>query len=363
MKPFLAERLKISANEIAEFCQKWNIEEFALFGSVLSDRFHAESDDESEVITIIKELLTILDFVHSYNVIHRDIKLSNIIRREEDNKLVLIDFGAVKQVTSEGQQKTIVIGTPGYIPIEQFTGQPNFRSDIYAVVMIGIQALTGIKPQPSVGGGFPHDSQHNLLRQKYEQVSDNLGAILTKMTRYDYRERYSSAQETLQKIQEIENSRNTSTEKSPQESSALIKKILVFCSFIAVSLILVIGINRLQGGYFIAKLPLNGKLVKSVLDSQDNCDILLENIYCEQYLIQGKSGQQVTIEMNSDDFDPYLVLQTPDGNKLAVNGDISPDNWNAKIAIALPSKGNYLVMARTSVAGESGNYSIRAVAK
>lgn len=44
MKPFLADRLKISSSEIAEFCQKWNIEELALFGSVLSDRFHAESD-------------------------------------------------------------------------------------------------------------------------------------------------------------------------------------------------------------------------------------------------------------------------------------------------------------------------------
>ena len=44
MKPFLADRLKTSSDEIAEFCQKWNIEELALFGSVLSDRFHAESD-------------------------------------------------------------------------------------------------------------------------------------------------------------------------------------------------------------------------------------------------------------------------------------------------------------------------------
>ena len=104
------------------------------------------------------QIIQILDFVHTNKVIHRDIKPSNIIRREADNKLVLIYFGAVKRITTEGQQRTIVIGTPAYIPIEQFNGKPNFCSDIYAVGMIGIQALTGIKPQPYVEGGFPHDS-------------------------------------------------------------------------------------------------------------------------------------------------------------------------------------------------------------
>ncbi len=327
---------------------------------------------ESQVIVIIKELLEILDFVHSHNVIHRDIKPSNIIRRKQDNKLVLIDFGAVKRVTSEGSQQTIVIGTPGYISIEQFTGQPNFCSDIYAVGMIGIQALTGIQPKSSVGGGFPTDSQQNVLWRKYaQQVSECFAAILTKMLLYDYRERYQSAKKALQEIQTLENIRNATLlipppqfpEKSSQKLSELIKKILTYSILSALILIVPIWFKLLPNRYPSVKLSLNGKLVKSVLDSQDVCNILLENIYCEKYVLQGTTGQQVTIEMNSDDFDPYLVMQTPDGNKLAVNGDISPQNWNARIEVNLPSNGNYLVMARTSTAGESGNYSIRAVAK
>ncbi len=358
--------------------QFYLVQEYIVGKTLEQELISSQPLTEAQVIIIVKELLAILDFVHSHNVIHRDIKPSNIIRREQDCKLVLIDFGAVKKVTTGEQQNTIVIGTPGYIPIEQFTGQPNFRSDIYAVGMIGIQALTGIKLQPCVGGGFPTDSQQNLLWRQYARVSDKpngiaaqrLAAILTKMVRYNYRERYQSAQEALQEIQDLENSRNATTlippqssEKSSQKLSELIKKILTFSSFIAVSLIVAIGIKRWHGGYSTAELPLNGKLVKSVLDLQDTCDVLLENIYCEKYVVQGKSGQQVTIEMNSDDFDPYLVMQTPDGNKLAVNGDISPHNWNARIAIDLPSDGKYLVMARTSAAGESGSYSIRAVAK
>ena len=55
---------------------------------------------EEQVIIILQELLEILQFVHDRNVIHRDIKPANIIRRERDRKLVLIDFGAVKRITS-----------------------------------------------------------------------------------------------------------------------------------------------------------------------------------------------------------------------------------------------------------------------
>ncbi len=44
LNPQLQKRLGISTEEIARFCQRWNITEIALFGSVLSDRFHADSD-------------------------------------------------------------------------------------------------------------------------------------------------------------------------------------------------------------------------------------------------------------------------------------------------------------------------------
>lgn len=80
---------------------------------------------EAFVIQFLSDILEVLAFVHQQQVIHRDIKPSNIRRRESDGKLVLIDFGAVKQVStqvvnSQGQTKvTIAIGSPGYMPSEQ----------------------------------------------------------------------------------------------------------------------------------------------------------------------------------------------------------------------------------------------------
>ena len=85
---------------------------------------------EEQVIQFLEEALTILDFVHSQNVIHRDIKPDNIIRRQKDAKLVLIDFGAVKQVRSQNTvlasqaSQSVAVGTPGYMPSEQVSGHP-----------------------------------------------------------------------------------------------------------------------------------------------------------------------------------------------------------------------------------------------
>ncbi|HIK10521.1 MAG TPA: tetratricopeptide repeat protein [Oscillatoriaceae cyanobacterium M33_DOE_052] len=102
---------------------------------------------ESETIQMVEEVLEILAFVHSQNAIHRDVKPANLIRRTADKKLVLIDFGSVKELdpetAPEQKLRTIATGTPAYMPLEQFQGNPRFNSDIYALGMMAIQALTG----------------------------------------------------------------------------------------------------------------------------------------------------------------------------------------------------------------------------
>ncbi|MCF4968605.1 serine/threonine-protein kinase [Nostoc sp. CMAA1605] len=161
---------------------------------------------EPKVIHIVKELLQILVFVHENQVIHRDIKPSNIIRRRADNQLILIDFGAVKEITTqhvEDQSQvpfTIGIGTKGYAPSEQCFGRPQYNSDIYAVGMIGIKALTGIAPHE-----LPRDSDDELKWIDKALVSDGFAKILTKMVRDDYKERYQSVLEVLADIHELEN--------------------------------------------------------------------------------------------------------------------------------------------------------------
>ena len=146
---------------------------------------------ESQVIALLQDVLNILAFVHQYGVIHRDLKPDNLIRRDSDGKLVLIDFGAVKQVRTVTavpgfNNATVAIGTPGYMPREQILGNPQPNSDIYSLGIIAIQALTGLHPTQ-----LPEDpTTRELSWQRQMQVSPGLVAILNKMVRYDYRQRY-----------------------------------------------------------------------------------------------------------------------------------------------------------------------------
>jgi serine/threonine protein kinase len=159
---------------------------------------------EIKVVTILRELLEILDFVHGENVIHRDIKPSNIIRRKSDDRLVLIDFGAVKAmqtITEEAQltSATIGIGTKGFMPSEQYAGNPRFSSDLYAVGITGIQAITGLPPthlKEELRTG-------EIIWRDRAVVSQALADVLSKMVRYDFNQRYQSAKEALQALEAV----------------------------------------------------------------------------------------------------------------------------------------------------------------
>jgi WD40 repeat protein/tRNA A-37 threonylcarbamoyl transferase component Bud32 len=165
---------------------------------------------EAQVIRLLQEILQILEFVHDQGVIHRDVKPSNLIRRQQDGQLVLIDFGAVKQVsthitdTETQTTLTVAIGSPGFMPNEQLGGKPRFCSDIYAVGMLGIQAVTGIPANQ-----LPEDPRTSEIIWRVKEalpvdvdikVSPQLAHVLDKMVRYDYRQRYQSATEALQAL-------------------------------------------------------------------------------------------------------------------------------------------------------------------
>lgn len=181
------------------------VQEF-IAGRPLSTELHpGQPWSESQVIQMLEDVLGILAFVHSYGVIHRDIKPDNLIRRTSDGKLVLIDFGAVKQVRTQlpidGNQmgSTVAIGTPGYVPREQMLGKPRPNSDLYALGIIGIQAVTGLSPNQ-----LPEDSTtQEILWQHQAQVSAGLKYFISQMVRCDDRERYQSATQALAALQQL----------------------------------------------------------------------------------------------------------------------------------------------------------------
>ncbi|MBD2362828.1 SUMF1/EgtB/PvdO family nonheme iron enzyme [Anabaena minutissima FACHB-250] len=156
---------------------------------------------ESYITKLLQDALEILSFVHQQGVIHRDIKPQNLMRRQ-DGKIILIDFGAVKElgtllINSQGEvNSSVVIGTPGYMSYEQYRGKPCFGSDIYALGVMAIQALIGVLPSE-----LEEDSQTGeIIWQNQVQVSNHLAEVLTKMVRHHFSMRYPNATEALQAL-------------------------------------------------------------------------------------------------------------------------------------------------------------------
>ncbi len=182
---------------------------------------------EVGVKQFLSEILPILQYIHEQRVIHRDIKPANIIRRAEDSKLVLIDFGAVKNevtstLNSQATQTALTsyaVGTAGFAPPEQIALRPVYASDVYAVGITCIYLLTGKSPKD-----FDyHPSTGEMLWENKVTVSEPLTKIIKKMLEVSVRHRYKSADEVLAAIalQPYEDSLagSMATQKNPQTSN------------------------------------------------------------------------------------------------------------------------------------------------
>ncbi|CAN1209501.1 hypothetical protein TUMEXPCC7403_04715 [Tumidithrix helvetica PCC 7403] len=178
-------------------------------GHVLSQEIRRhQCFKEDYVLALLSDLMITLDFVHKQQVIHRDIKPSNLIRRKQDGKIVLIDFGAVKEVSTQAiasdkaESNTysgLIIGSPGYMPNEQYGGKAQFASDIYAVGVICIQALTGLNATE-----IPDDQRTSEFVWRDQVIaSPALLDVIDKMVRFDWRQRYQTALEVLHVVQQI----------------------------------------------------------------------------------------------------------------------------------------------------------------
>ncbi|MGB5768953.1 MAG: serine/threonine-protein kinase [Crocosphaera sp.] len=155
---------------------------------------------EAGVKQFLTELLPILQYIHSQKVIHRDIKPANLIRSQKDRKLVLIDFGAVKnQVNSMVANNTqtaftaFAVGTAGFAPPEQMAMRPVYASDIYAVGVTCVYLLTAKTPKDI--GCDPETGE--IAWETYVDISESLARVLKKTLEVSVKHRYKSAQEVL----------------------------------------------------------------------------------------------------------------------------------------------------------------------
>ncbi|MEM9271330.1 MAG: protein kinase [Cyanobacteria bacterium P01_F01_bin.143] len=175
------------------------VQEFISGQSFQAELKEAKPYSEKEIIEFLNEILPVINYLHENNYIHRDIKPTSLIRNSVDQKIYLTNFDSIKEKINPQNLDTtgqfmphISVGTRGYMPMEQHLGKPEFCSDIYALGIVVIQALTKIELSQLKYDKNNNPVWHHLLPNSGSFSSQFLEIIDT-MVCCNYRKRYQSA--------------------------------------------------------------------------------------------------------------------------------------------------------------------------
>lgn len=171
---------------------------------------------EKQIWQLLQELLPVLKFIHDRQVIHRDIKPQNIIRRRSDGKPVLIDFGVAKLISDTALLRTgTVVGTAEYLAPEQSKGKAFPASDLYSLGVTCIHLLTNVSPFDLFDIVNNRWAWRNYLPSGIV-VSDRLGRILDNLLEIAVSQRYQTTGEVLQALT-VKTEVATTTKSLPAE--------------------------------------------------------------------------------------------------------------------------------------------------
>ncbi len=156
---------------------------------------------ERNVLVCATEILDVLDYLSQQTppVVHRDIKPANIIIGAKDRRAHLVDFGIARaeEAKNAQRQQTSALGTPGYAPPEQYQGNADPRSDLYALAATMHHLLTNRDPRNYPPFAYPQVRTPDL------QLSPDIENVLTRALQNDIQQRYQSAAAMKRDIDDI----------------------------------------------------------------------------------------------------------------------------------------------------------------
>ena len=169
-------------------------------GKNLAQEILEKSLSISQIMQILDSSLSVLQFIHQNRLIHRNIKPSNLIIREQDRQVVITDFGILNEIRSlpNSQIESQNFARLNYWSPEQTAGRPTISSDLYALGMSIIEALTGTKP-----ARFERDESGKLLWAQNVNLDRRSIRIIDKLIQLDLGQRYQSAEKVLNDLDKI----------------------------------------------------------------------------------------------------------------------------------------------------------------
>ncbi|MCU0515612.1 MAG: bifunctional serine/threonine-protein kinase/ABC transporter substrate-binding protein [Oscillatoria sp. Prado101] len=208
---------------------------------------------EEQAIDWLRQLALILEQVHQKNIIHRDIKPSNIMVREGSGELVLIDFGAVREVTETviRRQEVTKVLSVGYTAPEQEDRKPVPQSDFFSVGRTFVYLLTGEEPK-----NLGKKSNPNKInwRDKAPKLSRNIADFIDKLMSPEIKNRPQNTQEILRVLKDIEKKRPKPIDPEPQRKTEVEHRGAPHYKLLAGSAaLLLLGLAAATGGWYITK--------------------------------------------------------------------------------------------------------------
>ena len=184
----------------------------------------------AEIGSIMAQLLDALQWAHSFGVIHRDVKPSNLI--VSSGRVKITDFGIARIVTSKLTQTGTALGTPVYMAPEQYSGIPvDHRADLFSVAVVLYELLTGHRP---FAGASIHELAYKIchlaappLATYNPTLPSALEPVVQRALAKDREARYPSAHELASAIVEAISGNPSARPGAPQWPAAVVKALEV----------------------------------------------------------------------------------------------------------------------------------------
>ncbi|GAB1542532.1 hypothetical protein NUACC21_52060 [Scytonema sp. NUACC21] len=306
--------------------------------------------NETEIRKVLLNLLPVLQFIHEKGVIHRDIKPQNIMRRSlqrnrqrernfsplkqvEEGELVLIDFGASKQLSETVRTKPgTTIGTRGYSPLEQMQdGEARPASDLFSLGATCFHLMTGVSP-----AGLWAENGYSWVSSWREYlknpISDDLGKVLDKLLKKEIRERYQSANEVIQDLSSQVSVRPSSPQRAKLRKGILVGSAILLLGFAGLYIKKSPLLNPLTESKTSPIKTLNGhsNLVTSVaISANSNGVILVSSSFDTTVKLWDLAARKEIGTLEGYAGSVHSVAISPDGRTVASgNGDNTIKLWN-----------------------------------
>jgi serine/threonine protein kinase len=202
----------------------------------------------AEILTLAWQAADILAYLHSFQppIIHRDLKPSNFMLDEND-KLWIIDFGAVRDtLLTQGTRGSTIIGTFGYMPMEQYEGRAQPASDLYALGMTLIYLLTRQEPSQ-----LPKHQLKPEFRSRC-QIPESFARVLDRLVELDLHYRYRSAEKLRQDIAHLQQKQG---KRKFYLLTSVLKRISAIRGSAAIAAVLVLFLGALALIFTLGRAP------------------------------------------------------------------------------------------------------------